>query len=595
MTWMMLYVMGAFLSTALMMLLAVYAWRHREAAGGGGFAAMMACVAIWSIIAALEAISATAFAKDFWLNLKYITMASAPVAILIFALQLIRNRWLTRRRIFLLLIVPIITQIVIWTNPWHLWLNPLIGQPGVWFWVHSAYSFTMIFISMILVVLSLFGATPTRRRQLIALLVGISIPLVINVLHTFGILPYMADFTPLAFTFSGVLFAWTIYRHRLFDLTPLAREVVIDEMADGMLVLDENYRVVDNNPSVQAALNLSASNLYGMSATEIVPTWSELLATLSSSSLHHNELVLGEAANERHYEVYLSPLYDSQQDLAGYVLLLHDITVRKRAERVIHQYARELETRNVDLETRNAELDAFAHTVAHDLKNPLSGIIGFGSLLEQRFSSLPPEKALENIRRIVQISNKMFNIISELLLLSSVRKMEGMEFQPVDMQRVTTEALGRLEERIHEAQAEVLGVDNWPSVMGYAPWIEEVWVNYIGNALKYGGRPDTQTPPRVELGFSLLDSVTPEGSLPAVRFWVRDNGYGLSAEAQGKLFVEFTRLEQTRAKGHGLGLSIVRRIVEKLGGAVGVESAEGQGSTFWFTLPLDNSSLKLSS
>jgi len=109
--------------------------------------------------------------------------------------------------------------------------------------------------------------------------------------------------------------------------------------------------------------------------------------------------------------------------------------------------------------------------------------------------------------------------------------------------------------------------------LGHAEWIVEVWANYLSNSIKYGGQP-----PRVKLGAE----VQPNGM---VRFWVRDNGPGLSPEEQARLFTPFTRLDQVRAKGHGLGLSIVRRIVEKLGGQVGVESQIGQGSSFFFTLP----------
>jgi signal transduction histidine kinase len=103
--------------------------------------------------------------------------------------------------------------------------------------------------------------------------------------------------------------------------------------------------------------------------------------------------------------------------------------------------------------------------------------------------------------------------------------------------------------------------------------VEEVWVNYISNGLKYGGQP-----PHLELGAT----ATPNGT---ICFWVRDNGPGLSPAAQAKLFTRFTRLDQTRAKGHGLGLSIVQHIVEKLGGEVGIESAVGQDCKFYFTLP----------
>jgi signal transduction histidine kinase len=126
-----------------------------------------------------------------------------------------------------------------------------------------------------------------------------------------------------------------------------------------------------------------------------------------------------------------------------------------------------------------------------------------------------------------------------------------------------------------EYQAEIIKPSEWPVVLGHAPWVEEVWANYISNAMKYGGHP-----PRVELGATPL----PNGS---VRFWVHDNGNGLSPEARAQLFIAYTRLDKLRATGHGLGLSIVKRIVEKLGGTVGLESEDepGKGSTFSFTLP----------
>ncbi|NIU99771.1 MAG: hybrid sensor histidine kinase/response regulator, partial [Phycisphaerae bacterium] len=128
---------------------------------------------------------------------------------------------------------------------------------------------------------------------------------------------------------------------------------------------------------------------------------------------------------------------------------------------------------------------------------------------------------------------------------------------------------------IEEYRGEIIFPKTWPVAQGYAPWIEEVWTNYLSNALKYGGRP-----PRLELGAK-------RQSDGMIRFWVRDNGPGLKPETQATLFTEFTRLTEVRAQGHGLGLSIVRRIIEKLGGEVGFDSENvpGQGSAFYFTLP----------
>ena len=120
---------------------------------------------------------------------------------------------------------------------------------------------------------------------------------------------------------------------------------------------------------------------------------------------------------------------------------------------------------------------------------------------------------------------------------------------------------------------EILVTDSWPAALGHGPWIEEVWVNYISNGIKYGGDP-----PRLQLG------VTPDSS-GYIIFWIRDNGPGLTPEEQAQLFEPFTQLSRVRATGHGLGLSIVRRIVEKLGGRVGVKSEVGRGSIFFFSLP----------
>jgi len=229
------------------------------------------------------------------------------------------------------------------------------------------------------------------------------------------------------------------------------------------------------------------------------------------------------------------------------------------------------------LEEQNQELEAFAHTVAHDLKSPLQTMLGYLDVLREDAVE-GREISHEMLDTAVSGVSEMNNIIDELLLLASVRK-EDIEVGPVHMQAIVEQALGRLEHMIARYQPKIILPDSWPTALGYAPWIEEVWVNYLSNGLKYGGNP-----PTLQLG---SDSEYPG----TVRFWLRDNGEGLDPAAQAELFAEFTRLDKVRAQGHGLGLSIVRRIAEKLGGQVGIESAPGEGSLFFFTLPPVNENL----
>lgn len=224
---------------------------------------------------------------------------------------------------------------------------------------------------------------------------------------------------------------------------------------------------------------------------------------------------------------------------------------------------------------------SFAQNVAHDLKTPLTAILGFASMLSDERAHIPPEQQKEALQTIVKTSLKMNNIIQELLLLAAVRQV-NIKTGPVQMAGVVGAARQRLWSVLKDSNTELIVPDasSWPVVVGYAPWIEEVWINYISNAIKYGGKP-----PRIELGADDEYRTFPNGRTMA-RFWVRDNGIGISPEDQAQLFNQFTRLDQVHAEGHGLGLSIVSQVIEKLGGEVGVESFPGQGSMFYFLLPM---------
>ena len=254
-----------------------------------------------------------------------------------------------------------------------------------------------------------------------------------------------------------------------------------------------------------------------------------------------------------------------------------ELFARVHTHLALHQMRQTLQEKNEILEKQKAELDAFAHTVAHDLQNPISTIIGYTQFLSDDPTNLSPDELVMIGEGSYKAAQKGADIVKNLLLLASVRK-EDVKQQPLDMASIINQVLDRLNEAIVEAQADLIVPETWPAALGHASWVEEIWVNYVSNGLKYGGQS-----PRLELG------ATPQAD-GTIRFWVQDKGPGLSAAEQAVLFTEFTRLGNVEIKGHGLGLSIVRRIMDKLDGQAGVESEIDQGSRFFFTLKANETS-----
>lgn len=220
-----------------------------------------------------------------------------------------------------------------------------------------------------------------------------------------------------------------------------------------------------------------------------------------------------------------------------------------------------------------AELDSYADNVAHDLKNPIGLIIGFADLIQTDTDNQLSEISRECLDNLRAAADKLNEIVGALLSLARARKQEIMP-QPVDMTTVLHETMQRLHPVIERAGAVLDVPASLPSCQGHASWLEEALVNYMSNAIKYGG-----SPPHVRVDAS----IEADGM---ITYRVTDNGRGLSPEEQQALFRKFERLGQQKIEGTGLGLMIVKAVVEKLGGRVAVSSPgiPGQGTTFSFTL-----------
>lgn len=548
---------------------------------------LMVAITGWLVFNTLELVSSIETMTVVWAKVSYLFITTTPVAWWAFALNYTgRTSWTEFPRFALFCVLPLLTTMLAWTNEAHhlLWtayhFRPVGGllalhvDHGIWFWVHLLYGYALMVLGAAMIVRQSFKSFQMYRWQSIWLAMGALIPVLANVVYILNLVPGLRkDYTPISFAVAGTAFAVGIFRYRLFDLKPVARDVVIDNMADPMLALDSQGRIVDLNPEAGRILEVAPDDVLGAPAAEVLGHRADFLERLEDVGETQMDIALELGGGVQHYNLRVSTLTDRQGRVLGRVLIGRDITERKRAELALRQ-------RTTELEARNRELDAFAHTVAHDLKTPLTALVGYSQLLQRNIAKMSRDTTRQYLDIILRGSRKMSDIIDALLLLANVRMRAELTIAPLAMADIVAEVRARLGAMIEEADAEVTVPATWPVVLGHAPWVEEVWANYLSNALKYAGRPEEGVPPHVALGY---DADPAEGQ---IRFWVRDNGPGLTEAQQARLFTSFTRLDQARAEGHGLGLSIVHRIIERLGGEVGVESTLGEGATFYFTLPV---------
>lgn len=237
----------------------------------------------------------------------------------------------------------------------------------------------------------------------------------------------------------------------------------------------------------------------------------------------------------------------------------------------LHRLQKELTFKTQELSLKNTELEAYAHTIAHSLKTPLAAATRFLEIVSKFKADNLSEEQRHLLNQAQSALATTGSAIDALLLLATVAQ-QSVPLAALDMGLIVEQALSQLADLRLRSHAEVRLPKTWPQALGYAPWVGEVWVNLLSNALKYGGAP-----PRLTLGGA------PDRA--QVRFWVRDNGEPLSEDERRRVFVPFTRLHLERASGHGLGLVTVQRIVAKLGGTVEARPGPDGGNEFSFTLP----------
>lgn len=328
-----------------------YGWKHRSKPGAVPFLALIALSTAWVVESTLELVSVDLSTKLLWADLQYLSICFIPVALLTLALEYTGHRtWLTRRNVYLLCLVPLIMLGLQWTNSHHglmrasFWLDmssghPMIGRTfGPVFWVHVTYSYILILSAAAILLHFILNRPRSCRKQPMVLLAGFAIPYLWNVV--FLLKPELFpnfDYTPALFAVGELIVAVSLFRMQIFDLATVARDTILEEMSDGLLVLDRSGTIIDLNESARRIIGRPLGEVLGKPVATCWSDWPQLAAPLESGATAAL-LTLAPDGEQRSYEVAISCL-ERSSDVRGHLLIMHDITERTVLEENLRQQA----------------------------------------------------------------------------------------------------------------------------------------------------------------------------------------------------------------------------------------------------------------
>ena len=582
-----------FASTAMSIWAAVVGRTRRGVPGSAAFGWLMFAIALWSFTSGLHTLVDDFETRVVIAKFQYLGVAPIGVLWLLFTASYNRVPWLSDHVVRAAIwVIPVITLVLAATNEQHhfYWArieqvatpigNRLVYTGGPWYWVHAIYSYALILLGTIITWRGLRRYPPPYRRQTALIITGAVVPLITNMLYLARVLPTGLDLTPIAFTVSGACFTWGIYRFRLFGLVPVARDMVVDSMDDGVIVLDGQRRIVDLNAAAERYTGCTAATL-GRPIEEVVAWWNEAVA-------EDRPLAEGQAAivkvepGPRFFEVKVSAVRDAERRFVGWLVIVHDISSRRRNE--AERYAFE---RRVQEQQKSESLMVLAGGVAHDFNNLLTGILGNADLLA--ILSPPDSDQKRAAEAIVIGAQRAADLVSKMLAYSGGGRVVAQHVELDALVREMVDLLGASVARhstlIYNSPGPLPLVETDPTQ------IRQVVLNLIVNAaeaVEENGGVITVETGEETLDRHALKLMTFGNDVPAGRYVfidVVDNGVGMSEHTLARMFDPFFSTKDT---GRGLGMAAVRGIVRSHRAALRVTSAERQGTRFrvWFPLGL---------
>ena len=558
------YVWPLTASAAFSLSLGVYALlRRRNAKGAISFIVSMFVVTIWSAGNALEMSAVDFPTKLFWANMQYFAYCYSPVSLLALCMQFTGyDKWIKSRRVFWLAVLPTIIFALVWTDGLHglIRYNMQMNYSGVFpvidkdygpaFFVHAAYSHSLNIIAWLLLIRAVFIRKTVYRNQAIALLLGVSLIVIPNILYVSGISPVKRfDITPVFFGPAGLIIAWGIFHFKMFDLVPLARDTVIENMDAGMMVLDLQDRVLDINPAFEKIVGLTASRASTRRVEDVCAKIPELVNACMDRSVNHMEFSINQEELPEVYEILLSPLADRNGILIGRLAVVYKITEKKQAQQVFLKQ----QWRLAVIEERER--------MARDMHDNLGQVLGFINLQAQ---GIRQELINEGVGIV---SNKLDKLVA-----------------------VTQSAHDEIREYIRNARSATTvekgfitalekDITNFEEQTGLKVKVE-IPTEFTGDELEPNVRINI-----LNIVKEALNNVRKhaEADNVGISFSLTQEQLCATIEDDGKGF-EFDKYDKCTKNKYGL--NIMQERASEIGAQIDIESAEGKGSRIAMRIPM---------
>ncbi|HOD04443.1 MAG TPA: diguanylate cyclase [Anaerolineaceae bacterium] len=348
-----LYPLLLILAGGVALTVAGVAWRRRQVPEARPLMALALGMAIWTLAYALHWLSDTPALRLFWIQVTYVGVTIVPTALFIFMTTLTgHGAWLRRPGMLpQLMIEPILTILVVFTDPLHGWFAkdwPIeapgaLLSPGPWFWFNVAYSYLLILGGLVLLVRWLPAAARNQRRQAVAVMAAMLLPIVVNVLRLTNILivPRL-DLTPLMLPFSGIILLFARARYELLDRAPLARDRLLELMTDGVVILDLQGRVMDLNAEGLRVAQRAVAEPIGKPARAVFGDWLALLDAVGLRESARTEVIVRDEPRQV-FDLQITPLTDRQGRACGRMLVWRDVSERYAIQEDRRKLARAVE------------------------------------------------------------------------------------------------------------------------------------------------------------------------------------------------------------------------------------------------------------